>query len=267
MATEKTTIKKVKPAAKTTKAAASVVKKTVASSKTPVATKKSTPGVKEVKAIRKEINTSVNLVTSTGNVEKTITLPKEIFGDKVNTQLLAQAVRVYLANQREGSAHTKTRGEVDGSSRKIYKQKGTGKARHGTIRAPIFVKGGVALGPKAHDFRLNLSKKMKIKALSSAFSSQVAHNSVTVLSGITSLEQKTKAFAALFQNLSMDRKTLLVISSKEHAVIKLVRNIPYITVLSAQTVHPYAVMTQKHVCLTEAALTELESRYRGENRV
>src|SRR5207248_616028 len=93
-----------------------------------------------------------------------VSLPKEIFAETVNKKLLAQAVRVYLANKRQGNASTKTRGEVEGSTRKIYRQKGTGNARHGSIRAPIFVKGGIVHGPRPRDFSLGLSKKMRRKA-------------------------------------------------------------------------------------------------------
>src|SRR3989344_6029979 len=108
----------------------------------------------------------------------TLALPKEVFGTKVNNSLMAQAVRVYLANQRQGNATTKTRGEVQGSSKKIYRQKGTGRARHGSLRAPIFVKGGIVFGPKPRDFSLDLPKKMKRKALFSSLSAKAADSEV-----------------------------------------------------------------------------------------
>ncbi len=92
---------------------------------------------------------SVSVIGVDGKAAGKLTLP-QAFSATVNKQLLAQAVRVYLANQREGSAHTKTRGEVEGSTRKVYRQKGTGRARHGAVRAPIFVGGGITFGPRAH---------------------------------------------------------------------------------------------------------------------
>src|SRR6185437_7247197 len=117
---------------------------------------------------------SVDVVGIDGKVTGKIALPGEIFGEKLNKALLAQAVRVYLANQRQGNASTKTRGEVDGSTRKIYRQKGTGRARHGSVRAPIFVHGGIAHGPKPRDFSLTMPQKMKQKALFSALSTKLS---------------------------------------------------------------------------------------------
>ena len=132
--------------------------------------------------------------TQTRNVQKTglnidvfdikgknvgsISLPESIFKAKVNPQVVAQAVRVYLANQRQGTSSTKTRGEVQGSTRKIYRQKGTGRARHGSIRAPIFVHGGVAFGPKPRDFSLKIPSKIKQQALFSAFSSKFSADEI-----------------------------------------------------------------------------------------
>jgi large subunit ribosomal protein L4 len=109
----------------------------------------------------KEANASVKvaIVDVSGASKGNMTLPAEIFGVIPNKALLAQAVRVYLANQRQGNASTQTRGEVVGSTRKIYRQKGTGRARHGAIKAPIFVGGGVAHGPHPHDFGLDFPKK------------------------------------------------------------------------------------------------------------
>src|SRR3989338_5152877 len=119
-----------------------------------------------------------------GALKKTIDLPKEIFGVQENNILLAQAVRVYLANQRQGTVSTKTRGEVAGSTRKIYRQKGTGRARHGSIRAPIFVHGGLVFGPKPRDYSMKFPKKMRKAALASALSSKVNDAQVKVVDGL-----------------------------------------------------------------------------------
>src|SRR5882724_11511103 len=129
-----------------------------------------------------------------GKVAEKVTVPAAIFGEKVNKTLLAQAVRVYLANKRQGNASTKTRGEVDGSTRKIYRQKGTGKARHGSVRAPIFVHGGVVFGPKPRDFSLSLPKKMKRKALFSALSAKLQGKELIVVSSLETITPKTKNF-------------------------------------------------------------------------
>ena len=114
-----------------------------------VATKKNTAGL------------TVDVYDTRGKVVEKMHLPKDIFGVDVNQQLIAQAVRVYLANKRQGTVSTKTRGEVTGSTRKIYRQKGTGRARHGSIRAPIFVHGGLVFGPKPRDYSMKFPKKMR----------------------------------------------------------------------------------------------------------
>ena len=148
---------------------AKVTKKIIGNAASKTAETKVAPAKKkEVKAevsivekVSEKATVSVNVVGIDGKISGKIALPGEIFGEKVNKALLAQAVRVYLANQRQGNASTKTRGEVEGSTRKIYRQKGTGRARHGSVRAPIFVKGGIVFGPKPRDFSLDMPKKKK----------------------------------------------------------------------------------------------------------
>ena len=133
------------------------VKKTVASKKTVE---------KQVKKeLPKETTLKQSVYDTKGNLAESIVLPKEIFDVKVNDPLMAQAVRVYLANQRRGTVKTKSRGEVKISTRKIYRQKGTGRARHGAASAPIFVGGGIAFGPRQRDYSLKLNQKMKKAAL------------------------------------------------------------------------------------------------------
>ena len=157
---------------------------------------------KEIKPVAKTVKSPVSKLTVSvygmdGKSSGTVTLPKEIFGEVVNKKLLAQAVRVYMANKRQGNASTKTRGEVEGSTRKIYRQKGTGNARHGSIRAPIFVKGGIVHGPKPRDFGLDLSKKMRRKALFSALSAKLQDGDVKVVSGFEKMTPKTKQFVSV----------------------------------------------------------------------
>ncbi len=244
--------KAVKPAAKVAapKKSAKAVDETVAASSVVAEVKKRTHG-----------DVKVDVYSAKGTADGSMTLPEAVFAAKVNKPLMAQAVRVYLANQREGSAATKTRSEVDGSSKKIYKQKGTGRARHGTIRAPIFVKGGVALGPKPRDYSLDLSKKMKKAALASAFTSQLLADSVRIVGDLKSLELKTKVFASLFKNLGTDRRTLMVLSKEEKDMTRAIRNIENIDVLEATYVHTYAVLRHKHVVLTKQAVKDLETMY------
>src|SRR3989344_1501184 len=121
-----------------------------------------------------------------------LALPKEVFGVKINQPLMAQAVRVYLANQRQGNASTKSRGDISLTTAKWYRQKGTGRARHGAKSAPIFVGGGVAHGPKPKDYSLNLPQKMKKAALYSELSLKAKDGEIKILSGLSKITPKSK---------------------------------------------------------------------------
>src|SRR3989344_9213810 len=156
-------------------------------------------------------------------------LPKEIFGQEVNKKLLAQALRVYMTNQKTFTASTKTRGEVRGSTAKIYRQKGTGRARHGAIRAPIFVGGGITFGPHPRKVRLNLPQKMKKSALLSALSSKMVDKKILGISGLEKASGKTKEVAKLLEKLSI-KNALFVTDEKIDHIVRAVRNIPKISV-------------------------------------
>lgn len=227
------------------KAEKPAVKKTVAKEKVAatVAAPKKVDGLK------------VEVVDTTGKVVETMELPKEVFGAKINDVLMAQAVRVYLANQRLGTASTKTRGEVDGSTRKIYRQKGTGRARHGGVRAPIFVKGGVAHGPKPRDYSLALSKNMKKAALFSALSAKVKAGEVTVIAGFDKVE-KTQAAAKALEHTGYSKKAkmLLVLPKHDEKVFKAVRNLAGMSVMSAQLLNTYAVLNAKQLVFMKEAV-------------
>lgn len=207
---------------------------------------------------------SAPVYTLAGEKSGTIALPKEIFGARINKALIAQAVRVYLANQRQGDATTKSRGEVDGSSRKIYKQKGTGRARHGGVRAPIFVKGGVAHGPKTRDYSLKLPQKMKRAALISALSLKQKEGEITVLTGLEKIEAKTKAMNALLKKVSeqSEKNRVLLITSANPKdlgnVYKSSRNIKNVEVLNASFLNVYQILKHKNLLFMKEAISVLE---------
>lgn len=197
-----------------------------------------------------------------GKVTGTITLPEEIFGEKVNKTLLAQAVRVYLANKRQGNASTKTRGEVDGSTRKIYRQKGTGRARHGSVRAPIFVKGGIVFGPKPRDFGLDLPKKMRRKALISALSAKLKDGEIKVLSGLGDMEPKTKHFISAMKNLSLDGKKLLLVMKEDVQTVKRAsRNVQRVSSTAVKRLNAYDVLNNKQVLIMKDAVEAMEKYF------
>ncbi|MFH1832666.1 MAG: 50S ribosomal protein L4 [Candidatus Levyibacteriota bacterium] len=197
-----------------------------------------------------------------GKVVESMELPKEMFGVKVNKVLISQAVRVYLANQRTGTASTKTRSEVKGSSRKIYKQKGTGRARHGSIRAPIFVKGGLAFGPKPRDYSLKLSKKMKRSALFSALSAKLKDQEIKIIKGLKTLEPKTKNMANTLKNLELSgKKIMLVLPKDAENIMRAVRNIENTSFILVNTINTYQILNNKVLIFAKEALEEAKDYF------
>ncbi len=249
-----TTKKSALPAKAGKKAVKAPIKKVATKVAAPKATKKAA-----VEKVARKVDGLNAQVFSTDGTEKgTIVLPKEVFGEKVNKQLMSQFVRVYLANQRQGGANTKTRGEVEGSSRKIYKQKGTGRARHGSIRAHIFVGGGVVFGPVTHDFSLTMPTKMKRKALASALTAQLKQGSVTVVDGFEKLEAKTKLMAESLKVLGVDQKALIVLSKDGTTVARITKNIDGVDTTPASSLNTYDVLTHKHIVFMKDAIATVQ---------
>ncbi len=198
----------------------------------------------------------VPVVHVDGKVVGRTTLPTKLFAAKINAPLLAQAVRVRLANQRMGNASTKTRGEVEGSTRKIYRQKGTGRARHGAIRAPIFVGGGVVFGPKPRDYSLKLSKGMRRSALASALTSKLAEGGITIVSGLAVLPPKTRVFAKMLSLLGVPRPVLLITSPVVDTMVRACRNIPQVDLLPIQQLAAYDVLSHRSIVFMKEAVDE-----------
>jgi len=246
MATSKTT--------KTTK---------VAPKKTAV---KKTETVKVLAAVKIEPNKkstglSVPMFDNKGAKNGTFELPKEIFGGKVNSALMAQAVRVYLANQRQGNAHAKTRGEIDLTKAKWFRQKGTGRARHGAQSAPIFVGGGVAHGPRKHDFSLSMPQKMRKAALISALSQKAKDGEITVVSGFSNIDPKTKVMNQALIKITDDKngksKVLLITSGAPKDltnVYKAGRNIKNVNIMSANLLNTYEVLKHKNLLIMKESV-------------
>lgn len=201
-----------------------------------------------------------------GKAAGTVSLPAEIFGAKINDSLMSQAVRVYLANQRQGTSKTQDRGEVDRTTKKIYQQKGTGRARHGSRRAPIFVGGGRVFGPKPRDLSLNLSKKMKTLALFSALSSKLKDNEIKIIKGLEIIEPKTKIMAEALRNLGIgnDKGILLVMpkAGKEtQNVYRASRNIEGVNILTANTLNTYEILDNKLILLMKDSINIIKDTF------
>lgn len=205
----------------------------------------------------------VDVHNTKGKVVGKITLPKEIFGAKVNEKLMAQAVRVYLANQRQGTLSTKTRGEVKGSTRKLYRQKGTGRARAGSIRSPLRVGGGIVFGPKPRDFSLQLSKKMRRAALFSALSMKAKEKAFYVVDGLEKLEPKTKNVVEVLEHIHISQKenTLMVLSKQSEAVKRAARNIERLHILPSNLINTYEVLGHARLIFMKDALSEMEDTW------
>ncbi len=220
---------------------------------------------KPTTAPRSGLGLSVPVYSLAGATAGSLILPKEIFGAKVNNNLLAQALRVYTVNQQGHHSNTKTRGEVAGSTRKIFKQKGTGRARHGSITAPIFVGGGIALGPKSRKTVLELPQKMKKAALVSALSQRVAGKEALGMQGLEKASGKTKQMAQLLQKLG--KKSLLIVadsSSKE--ALRALRNIKSVKLLPAEDINAFDVVRYQSLVLTKEAVEKLQQRLGGKSK-
>src|SRR5258706_1515264 len=209
---------------------------------------------------KKEGTLKIDVYDTAGKVAESITLSAELFGGKINKQLIAQAVRVYLANQRMGTASTKTRGEVDGSTRKIYRQEGTGRARHGAIRAPLFVKGGIAHGPKPKDYSLGFPQNMRRAALISSLTSKLKDNEIKIIKGLGKIEPKTKIAASILSKLSIapSEKTLIVMPDAVQNVTRAARNIEGVTLRPATLLNTYEVLVHKNIVVMLEAIEVLE---------
>ena len=263
-------VKKV-AAKKVTKAIKPVVKKVVAKKVLVKVAAKKTETVKveakiAVSKPTKSVSMNASVFDTKGKVAGHMELPSEIFGAKINDSLMSQAVRVYLANQRQGTSKTQDRGEVDRTTKKIYQQKGTGRARHGSRRAPIFVGGGRVFGPTPRDLSLSISKKMKILALFSALSSKLKDSEIKIIQGLETIEPKTKLMAEVLKNLEIKdaSKILLVMSrpGKESAnIYRAGRNIKGVEIVSANSLNAYRVLDNKIIILMKEAVNSLKDTF------
>jgi len=223
--------------------------------------------VKVEKKEKSEKNLSILVYGVDGEQEKILTLPKEIFGIKVNPKVLAQYVRVYLINQRQGTASTKTRSEVTGSTRKIYRQKGTGKARHGDIKAPIFVGGGIVGGPKPKHYHASINKKVKKLAMIMALSDKEKNKTVFGLSDkFKDIDGKTKTIADFFKKINCVSEKIIILlpNMKKNNLILAARNIPKVEISDVMSVNPYQLLNADKVFFLEESLNVLSDRLKKE---
>lgn len=217
--------------------------------------------------IAKTVGLAADIYNLDGEVVGKASLPAEIFAVKVTPQLVAQAIRVYQANERLGTHSSKTRSEVAGSTRKIYRQKGTGRARHGAITAPIFIGGGAAHGPKPRDYSLTLSQKMKTKALFAVLTDKLQSGKVKIIRGLEKIETKTKKMDKALVNLKLSenkRKNadILLITPASFENVRLAgRNLSYLTIEDAKLLNSFKVISHKDVVFMEEAVPVLAGHF------
>lgn len=201
----------------------------------------------------------INVLNTTGK-STSLEISDAVFGAEVNNTLIAQAVRVYLSNQRQGTSKVKTRAEVDRTKRKWFKQKGTGNARHGARSANIFVGGGVSHGPNGdQNWTLKLPKQLKKKALISALSSQRENILVTTI--LSEVQPKTKDAVAILQRLAPDAKrVLIVLHQNMQNITRSTRNLSDVLVTSAARLNIYEIAHAHKIIFTKEAIKSLEER-------
>ena len=187
---------------------------------------------------------------------RSIELPEEIFGVEPNNHVIYLAVKQYLAAQRQGTHKVKTRAEVKGASRKLHKQKGTGGARKGNIRNPLYKGGGTIFGPKPHRYDIKLNRKVKDLAKISALSLKAKENNIIILEDINLSTPKTKQFAGILDALKVNvdgRKTLIVLPEYNDNVYLSLRNIPSVDAVMLSDINTYDIMNSNLIVFTESA--------------
>ena len=197
---------------------------------------------------------TINVLSPAGETVGTVELPAEIFDAKVSIPLIHQVVVAQLAAARQGTHKTKTRAEVRGGGRKPYRQKGTGRARQGSTRAPQFVGGGVVHGPQPRDYSQRTPKKMKAAALRGALTDRARNSRIHVITGVTAGEApSTKAARTLIGKISERKNVLLVVERDDELAIKSARNLPEVHILDAGQLNTYDVLVSDDVVFTQAA--------------
>lgn len=192
-------------------------------------------------------------------------LPEKLFGQVPNTHVIYEVVKAYLANQRQGTASTKGRSEVRGGGKKPYRQKGTGRARAGTIRSPLWVGGGTTFGPKPRDYSVRVPKRIRRKALVSAFSIKAREEAAMILEELNIEKPKTKSVAEMLKNIGLNKKKVLFLTGEYDKNLYLSgRNIPTLSIMRSTDVNAYAVMNSDVLLMTEAAVEKLQEVFANE---
>ncbi len=204
---------------------------------------------------------TIDVYNVEGKKVSTVELKEEIFGIEPNEAVVHSVLINFLANQRQGTQSTKTRSEVSGGGRKPWRQKGTGRARQGSIRAPQWIKGGIALGPKPRSYTYRVNKKEKRLAVKSILSSKVLENNIVVIDKLPLKEIKTKEMVSALQNNKIEGKTLIMLPEKNEVIQKSARNIEGVKTTLVNTVNVYDLLKYNKLVLTLDTVKKLEEVY------
>ena len=202
-----------------------------------------------------------NVFNMAGEKIGQIELSEAIFGIEPNKSVLHDSVKNHLANCRQGTQSALTKGEVSYTTKKPWRQKGTGRARAGYAGSPVWYHGGVAFAPKPRDYSYSLNKKVKRIALKSALSAKAAADEIIVIDGLQVEEIKTKAFKAFLNSVGAEGKALVITENVNENVIKSARNIPGVTTTTATLLSPYMILTSGKLVIDKAALAKIEEVY------
>ena len=203
----------------------------------------------------------IDVYSIEGKKVQEIELKDEIFGIVPNEAVVHSVLVNFLANQRQGTQNTKTRSEVRGGGRKPWRQKGTGRARQGSIRAPQWIKGGIALGPKPRSYYYTVNKKERQLAIKSVLSSKVLENTLVVVDSLDMKEIKTKEMVKVLNNLKVEGKTLMLLADKNENVQKSARNIEGVKTTLVNTINVYDLLKYKNLVVTLDTVKKLEEVY------
>ena len=199
-----------------------------------------------------------NVFNMAGEKIGEIELSEAIFGIQPNESVLHDSVKNHLANCRQGTQSTLTKGEVSYTTKKPWRQKGTGRARAGYAGSPVWYHGGVAFAPKPRDYSYSLNKKVRRLALKSALSAKAAESEIVVIDGLAVDEIKTKAFKSFLEKVGVTGKALVVTENVDEKVVKSARNLPGVTTTTATIISPYMILTSGKMVLDKAALAKIE---------
>jgi large subunit ribosomal protein L4 len=202
-----------------------------------------------------------DLYNMEGNKVGEIELSEKVFGQKVNESVIHEVIVNHLANKRQGTQSAKTRAEVSGGGAKPYRQKGTGRARHGSIRSPQWVKGGVVFAPKPRDYSYNINKKTKKAAMRSALSGKLADSEILVLDALSFDGIKTKQVVGLLKNLGIDGKALIITGDRDENVYLSARNIYGVDASYAGMLNVYDVLNHDKLIIVKDAVEKIEEVY------